>query len=178
MSDRPAVTDELIDQVARSLTAGSPPASLRAAVSARIESGRPSLGSSWTWRLGLPAAALATVLLVVWTSDRSPADPTPIPIVETVGRAPATTGDIGVTAPESTTDSLEQPEIALAVSEPDPVARVTTPASLPIAQVNAEPLAIEPLQVAALQVSNMTLEVLPEPTLVGLMSLRVEPLSF
>lgn len=174
MRDEQHALDEAISRVARRMTEGEPPVTLRHAVLEAMTT-RSSTGY-WYWWSGLAAAAAvgATVLITSWPAQHS------VPDVPSVAED---------SAPLSPTEAIEViPPEALAQARPVPSSVPAVDASatrtprrevVPIVvSSDAEPIALMPLDVVALDLEPLALGPFHEPEPITFMPLNVEGLSF
>jgi len=149
--------DALIDDTARAMTAGTPPASLRAAIRRRIE--RPAR-TLWSWQAGLVAASVVLVAFIggrAWLTVTGEPEPgrttveevvaTAAPVVEApVARPPeptrATARRMAREAPLVAPALIEIEPVVLESVEPMVLAVETIPAPMPL---DIRPIVVEPL---------------------------------
>lgn len=165
--------DQLIDDVARSMTSGTPPESLREEVLRRIEP------SSWQqravrvrmWQIAAAAAATVAVAFVVSQNVWSPLDPIS-------GARPADGDQVRVDVPLAVPGATESKP---ARSSPADAARAglpRTPLELPAAVLPApELIVIESLDVEPIGPQLVAVDTIPDPMPIVIDPLRVEPLS-
>jgi hypothetical protein len=142
--------DTLIDDVARSMTEGAPPVSLRAAVRARVEERQ-----QWTagaWRVGAAAAAAVFALVVGLAMFGTPGDDT--------STRPGTRAERNVV----TSPSAARSGTAASTAAPDRTEARPRPATAeraamlrPSAPVVVAPIDVRPLDEPPLQIEPMEL---------------------
>jgi hypothetical protein len=164
--------DELIDEVARSMTQAEPSPLLRDGVRARIAETSPDRGrvpGAWAWKSGLAAASIAIVLVVVARDGSSPL-PEPgvgqlaqdIPLRARTDAGGVGIADVGQNASMPSAGS-ERRRAATARRVSTATARFQTalpdePAEeLPFPAVEVETVAIEPLTADAVMLETIEL---------------------
>lgn len=148
--------DRVIDDVARAMTGGNPPADLRGAVLARLDRRLPW---RWAW-LALPATVAAIVVLTVAVRDRGATVPsTPVSSVAQVRSAPAVDPPAAAAAgpaPRRVSSRRARPGIAAirsiaALAEPRPLrTEIIQPDALAIPLLQMKPIATEPIAIKAI----------------------------
>jgi hypothetical protein len=161
---RPRVDDH-IDDVARSLTGGSPSPMLRAAIHARIASG-PNGPTMRPWYLGAAAAAAALILIAMLWPNRESVERVSTPGGEMSGTVAEQRG--GPTAPEANVPVWRT--LSGSPGGPDE-ARTTFVGVVAGASEIPEP----PLEVELLDVMPLELEPLEVPMIV-VEGLSIDPL--
>jgi hypothetical protein len=152
--NEPDYLDALIDDTARAMMAGTPPALLRAAVRQRIE--RPAR-TLWTWQTALAAASIMLVAFVAaraWltvTGEPELARPV-VATVEPVAEAP-----------------LPRP--------PEPTPAITRRVAREALLVDPTPIEIEPLVLQPVDPMVLAVETIAAPMPLNIRPIVVEPLS-
>ena len=174
MRDEQHALDEAISRVARRMTEGEPPVTLRHAVLEAMTT-RSSTGY-WHWWSGLAAAAavVAMVLITSWPAQHSVPD---VPSVAEDSAPLSPTEAIEVSPPEALVQARPVPSSVPAV---DASATRTPPREVvpTVMSLDAEPIALLPLDVVAVDLEPLALGPIQEPEPITFMPLNVEGLSF
>jgi hypothetical protein len=169
--------DELIDDVARSMTRAEPSPLLRTAVRARVEQPRrPRLA---TWRLGFATAAVAVAVIAGRALFDGPDPPTAPPEIESRGAVSPAPPDPGrpplAAGPQRSDDPMAVPTPDARASETRRLA--TGPAPAGPAPADDEFVIVEPISDDPLDESPVELELMEPPMPLRAEWVEIEPLS-